>query len=62
MHAQPRSHLFMPIVGAVVLALALMIVWAAAPEIILVPVLLVVVAAELILYGVLYALQRRRHW
>lgn len=62
MHAQPGSHLFMPIVGAVVLALALMFVWAAAPEIILVPVLLVVVAAELILYGVLYALQRRRHW
>lgn len=58
MHAQPRPHLVMPIVGAVVLALALMLVWAAAPEIILVPVLLVVVAAELILY----ALQRRRHW
>ena len=51
-----------PVLGAVVIAAALVVVWLLAPEITLVALLLLGVAAEVILYGVLYLVERRHHW
>jgi len=62
MHVHPRPTVIRPIVGALVLALVLVFVWEAAPEALLVPLLLVGLAAEVILYGTLYVIERRRHW
>jgi len=62
MHAHRRPRVIAPVLGAVLLALVLVVIWAAMPEAVLLPVLLLAVAAEMILYGVLYLIQRRRHW
>jgi hypothetical protein len=62
MQTHPRPVVTRPIVGAVLLALGLLLVWVEAPEALLVPILLVGLAAEAIFYGVLYVMQRRRHW
>jgi hypothetical protein len=47
--------------GTIVIAIALLAVWMIAPEVTLVGLFLFAVAAELILYGVMY-LVVRRHW
>jgi hypothetical protein len=50
------------IFGAVALAFVLVGFWAVVPAAPLVLILLVGVVAEGIIYGVLYVVQRRRHW
>ncbi len=62
MHVHPRPTVIRPIVGAVLLALMLVVIWAAVPEAILVPILLLAVVAEVVIYGVLFVVGRRRHW
>jgi len=62
MDTHPRLHVMTPIVVAVLLALVLVVVWAAVPEDLQGAVLLVGIASEAILYGILYTVQRRRHW
>jgi hypothetical protein len=49
------------VIGTILIAVALLAVWLIAPEVTLVVLLLLGVAAELILYGVMY-LMVRRHW
>jgi len=60
--ARPRPEVMRPIVGAVLLAPVLVLVWVAVPGVVLVPVLLLGITAEVILYAVLYVAQRRSHW
>jgi hypothetical protein len=62
MHAHPGSRVVAPVLGAVLLALVLVVVWAAMPEAAVLPILVLVAAAEITLYGVLYLIQRRRRW
>ena len=62
MHTHTRPTIMSPILGAVLLALALIIVWAAVPDALLVFILLFGVVAELLLYGIMYVIERRRHW
>jgi hypothetical protein len=62
MHAHSRPAVKGPIVAAVLLALALLVVWAAVPEAMLVPILLFGVVAEVLLYVGLYVVERRRRW
>jgi len=62
MDTHPRLHVLTPIVVAVLLALVLVVVWAAVPEDQQGAVLLVGIVAEVVLYGILYMVQRRRHW
>jgi hypothetical protein len=62
MHARPSPHVVAPIVGSVILALVLVVVWAAVPEALQMPIVLVGFMATVILYGLLYSLQRRHHW
>ena len=62
MHAHPGPTVIRPVVGALLVALVLVAAWAAMPEALLVPLLLVAVAAEMIFYGILYLIERRRHW
>jgi len=57
-----RATQVTPVVGAVVIAAALLAVWLLAPEVTLVTLILLGAAAEVILYGVLYLVERRRHW
>lgn len=49
------------VIATLLIAVTLMVVWLIAPEVTLVALLLVAVAAELILYGAMY-LMMRRHW
>ena len=49
------------VIGTILIAVALLTVWLIAPDVTLVVLLLLGVAAELILYGVMY-LMVRRHW
>jgi len=62
MDTHPRLHVMTPIVVAVLLALILIVLWAAVPEDLQGAVLLFGIAAEVVLYGTLYMIQRRRHW
>jgi len=62
MDTHPRLHVMTPIVVAVLLALILIVLWAAVPEDLQGAVLLFGIAAEAILYGLLYVVQRKRHW
>lgn len=62
MDTHPRLHVMTPIVVALLLALVLIVVWAAVPADLQGAVLLLCIAAEVALYGTLYMIQRRRHW
>jgi hypothetical protein len=62
MHAQRRPTVIGLIFGAVLLTLVLVGFWAVVPAAPLGLILLVGVVAEVIIYGVLYVVQRRRHW
>jgi len=62
MDTHPRLHVMTPIVVAVLLALILIVLWAAVPEELQGAVLLFGIAAEVVLYLTLYLIQRRRHW
>lgn len=62
MRASRRPSLAGLIVGAVLLALVLVGFWALVPTAPLGLILLVGVVAEGTIYGVLYVIQRRRHW
>lgn len=62
MLARPRPMRTRLVIGAVLIAVALLAVWVVAPEVTLVILLLLGAAAEMILYAVLYVIQRRRHW
>lgn len=62
MHADRRPTVMRLIFGAVALAFVLVGFWAVVPAAPLVLILLVGVVAEGIIYGVLYVVQRRRHW
>jgi hypothetical protein len=56
-----RMHLW-PVVGAVLVAMALVVASATVPGSVLVFLLLLGVVAELVVYGALYLAERRRHW
>ena len=62
MHTHPRPVAVRPIAGAMFLALVLAVSWASAPDADLVPLILVGFVAEVVIYGALYLMQRRRHW
>lgn len=62
MDTHPRLHVMTPIVVAVVLALVLVVVVAAVPPESQGAILLLGIVAEVVLYGILYVVQRRRHW
>jgi len=62
MHAVRQPTVMGLTFGAVLLALVLVGFWAAVPTAPLGLILLVGVVAEGIIYGVLYVVQRRRHW
>ena len=61
MHARPGRSLGLLVIVAIGLTLALGLVFAVAPE--TQPVILLVGAvACVVLYGVIYVVERRRHW
>ena len=62
MHTHPSPIAARPIAGAFLLAMILIVVWAAAPDVPVVLLLLAVLFAEVVIDGAMYVLQRRRHW
>lgn len=61
MYATHRRPLMALVLGAVLLVIAVGLIWAAFPD--LQPVLLVGgLVATAVVYAVLYLLERRRHW
>jgi hypothetical protein len=63
MQRNPRPAVAGPVIGAMLLAVfVLLVVSAVVPDSVLLLLLLAGVLAEVILYGVLYAVELRRHW
>jgi hypothetical protein len=62
MHEMRRPVIVGPLIGAVLLALAMVVASASASDTALVFILIVGLVGEAALYGVLFIAQRRRHW